>query len=165
MSEINTHTSLRELILYARDKKSALYQSAWRELVRRYKTGMYNKILWTSRPWLTSRLNLQIKDIANDILADFFCILVREIKDFKKIERDNAFHAWLNTICLRTVSAHFIKYYSKMISDTECSELDEFINSQHIDVKWELYDTLIAILKKNAVTRKNCYRDIFIFML
>jgi len=160
------HTSLDELISQCQNPGTAQWEKGWREFLDRYKSGIYNSITKRCLSWNVPRLRSQLSDAVNDIFSEVLAILVKSLGDFKEVENEQKFIAWLNTICNRAASYYLRRQFIVYMSEVDPSEMHNILGDLNIDSRWEIYDHTVAALRElNSGKKRNLERDINLFHL
>ncbi len=157
---------LKTLLSYCQARQDENYERAWREFIRRFREPLYGHVYYSCRAWRVSRLNRQLSESVDDIMAEVLVILMRSIKNFRAVDQPAMFQSWLAVIAYRATGRYVKRYFSQQILNDEVRELPEL--KTHIDPHYrrQLYEYIVdhlraAIGKPTA----NSERDIHIFML
>ncbi len=165
MNSFDSGTSFKLLLTICKDNSAQQYESAWREFFRRYKKRIYQIVVYRSQSWLSPKTKVQLKDIANDIVAQVFIILPKALESFREVSNEKYFLLWIGTICNRAVSAHFKRNYSAVNSEIDIDENPNIAGTLPIDNRWELFEFIKETLTENSSRKKNVNRDLSIFLL
>ena len=165
MNPINHNSSIKNLLQYCTSNRSPLYQDAWKEFFKRYKEKIYQIILYRCKSWHSAKLNNQLKDIVNDIVSEVFIVLPTALTNFKNINDERSFLAFLGTICNRTVSRYLKKHCYEFVLDDEAMKKTELNTELSLDNRWELFDFISVSLMSKSSQKRNASRDLCLFLL
>lgn len=157
--------SLKQIIENCANPKNVLWQEAWTEFLVRYKQLLYYFIKRSCESWNSQRLNIQLKESVNDIFSEVIVIIFKNIHSFENRDSDQKFISWLQVICNRSTTAFIQRKLKNILNEDEFSEFSGFRKSHSVTKLWELYETIISMLRNNLRGNKNMERDINIFML
>ncbi|RMF57690.1 MAG: sigma-70 family RNA polymerase sigma factor [Calditrichaeota bacterium] len=164
---------LAELLDRCSDPGSPYFQKAWEEFLDRYKVLIYNNIIKRCRDWNVPRLRMQLMEAVDDIFGEILIILCKNnynaLRSFKTRDNERVFHYFLITTCHRAVGRYVQKHFLNSLVESEfenVSSFSEFVKFLDIDTRWELYETIVTVLRGSAKrARSNIERDIHIFYL
>jgi len=156
---------LEKLIEVCSDASNPHWQSAWLQLMSKYKKLIYFFINKSCNSWQISRLNLQKPDVINDIFSEVLQTLQAKLKSFKNRKSEQKFISWLQIICNRSTSRYMQRVLKDMLNDESVDRFSDFRDS-HAGIKsWELYENIVTMLREQLKNNKHVERDIHIFML
>jgi DNA-directed RNA polymerase specialized sigma24 family protein len=146
------------------DREHVLYQQAWREFIRRYKTFIYQIINYRCLNWRACRLRRQLSDVVNDIVSEVFIILTRSLDQYRERENEERFRFWLATICNRAAGRYLKSEFFTEMAEPDLEEFRNYLHEMPFDTRWELYESVVVQLRAADSTKKrNLERDINIF--
>lgn len=149
---------------------STNYEQAWRQFIERYKLFIYNQAAKSCRKWNVPRLNTQYSETVNDIFSEVILVLCgnncKALKDFRARDNEKMFLSWLAVICSRTTGRFIQRHFSMVLSEAEIDSFIEYLIDLDFDTRWELYEAIVDLLRKNSSSKKrHLERDIHIFLL
>ena len=97
---------MSELLINCCDEGSPQRELAWREFLKRYKNFIYRVITYRCFGWRVSRLSRQLSDVVNDVVSEVFTILTQSLDQYREVDNEKKFRAWLATICNRAASRY-----------------------------------------------------------
>jgi DNA-directed RNA polymerase specialized sigma24 family protein len=158
--------SIKDFTEICSNPKSALHENAWREFLRDYKIFIYQNVTRYCYNWRIPRLRRQLSDVVNDIVAEVYLVLCRSLASYREVADEKKFKLWLATICSRTVSRYIQREFVPMIAGPDFEEFQEFLFELPNDHRWELYESVVDVLRRsNTAKKRNDERDINIFLL
>ncbi len=164
MQPAQDFTSLSELLRNCCDEGSPHRESAWREFLKRYKHFIYQVITHRCLGWQVSRLRRQLSDVVNDVVSEVFIILTKSLTQFRELEDEKKFRAWLAIVCNRATGRYLKKEFVAEIVDPDIEELQNYIEGLEFDSRWELYESVIEQLRSgDSAKKRNLERDINLF--
>ena len=170
MPQFDPSLKLKELICLCADHNSEHCNSAWVEFMRRYKMFMYKVITKKCRQFNIARLSLDFSETVNDIVFEvFFKLNVDQCKaltDFRAVDKEKKFLAYIAIICERTASRYIKKYVEDFVITGPPDLFQAYMNNIMPDLRWMVYEDLVSDLRRQAGQRKkNAARDIHILLL
>jgi hypothetical protein len=157
--------SLSELIEACTDHTGADWQKAWNEFLNRYKNLIYYFIITECHSWHFQRLQIQVKDIADDIFSEVINLLMKNLATYDNRKSEMIFISWINVICLRATRRHLNSMLDSIVSNDDVNLFQQFKTSQTGLRIQELYENLVNTLRIRHNKRTNRERDIHIFLL
>lgn len=156
--------SLSALLHICCDENSPHRESAWREFLKRYKHFIYQVITHRCLGWQVSRLRRQLSDVVNDIVSEVFIILTKSLTQFRELEDEKKFRAWLATVCNRATGRYLKREFVSDLVEPDIEELQNYIEGLEFDSRWELYESVIEQLRSgDSAKKRNLERDINLF--
>ena len=156
--------SLDRLVSCCSDRNNKDYEQAWRELIKRYKTFIYQIVTHRCIGWRVSRLRRQLSDTVNDVVSEVFVILTRSLSQYKEVEDEKKFRLWLATICNRSAGRFIKREFFTDMADEDMEDFRNYIKEIEFESRWELYESVVIQLRETDSTKKkNLERDINLF--
>jgi len=166
MNRINASSSLKELLDCCTRESSPQYQNGWREFSARYKMIIYQNVTRRCLGWRVSRLHRQRSDTVNDIVTEVFMILLSSLSSYREVEDERKFRLWLATVCNRAAGRFLQREFTSALAEADIEEFQNYIHGVQFDTRWELFENVVAKLRRKTGTKKrNLERDINIFLL
>lgn len=141
------------------------WERSWVEFLDRYKQLLYYFIKRCCESWNSQRLNIQFKDVINDIFSEVVITIYKNLNSYNNRDSETKFISWLQIICSRSTTAFIKRKLKNVLNEEELTEFESFKNNQTNTKLWELYENIISLLKSQLSANKNMERDINIFML
>ncbi len=158
--------SLERLIINCTTLAGQEHDSAWREFFKRYKQLIFFFVERSCNQWDLARLKLQKRDVVDDILSEVLASLIKDLKNFKNLDSEKKFYAWLQVICNRTTSSYLKRNFKKCFSELDIMDIPQLKKGHSDIVQWELYEFIVETLREELPRgMKNMERDINIFLL
>jgi hypothetical protein len=170
MGKLQPSQTFQELLEGCSDSASPLWESRWKEFIKRYNAFIHGKVAQECRQWGISRIQRQFSEFVNDIAVAVYSTLCKNecqtLRRFRAKDNERVFLAWLATICVRTASRHIHKLLKEILIDEENEEGLTALRSLDSNQRWELYEMVVAKLRGAAKRETdNRERDIHIFQL
>jgi hypothetical protein len=161
---------LGQLLDYCTNPTSRYWNSSWTLFIKRYKVIITGIVINRCRSWNIALLKKQFPEVVNDILSRIFAVFVENdyalLKRYRARDNDYQFLAYLVTICDRTTRSYILEFFHDSLSENKREPIEQYIQNLEQDQSWELYEMLVAELRKSSGTRKkNTERDIHLFMM
>lgn len=155
-----------------------LHQQAWGEFLARYRALIETAISRRCQAWNSRALDLQRRDVVDDVFSSVMAGLVdgdfSALKSFRG-GSEGEFRSWLNVVAKRAAgrflrSRSFERYIG---GDDEGgqSDLPDYLLKDYLadldeHTKTELYEHIVAIIRREKSGRRgNAERDLHIFLL
>ncbi len=158
--------TLQELITNCTTQQGSKRELAWREFFRRYKNKIFYFIERSCNQWNLSRLQLQRRDVLDDVLSEVLFSLTQKLVNFKNLDSEKKFVSWLQVICNRTTGNYLKRVFKNTISEVDVLDIP-IIKKGHEDIiLWELQEFIVGELRQELPKgTENIERDINIFLL
>ncbi len=150
---------LKQLLRICTDPTNKNYQNGWYEFERRYRKLMLGKILSITKN------HENVKDIAQMVMVRLIVNDFRALKNFRAIDSEPAFKAFLNVICRMTAFAYLAKTSKEVDIDPEKEPVSPEPQNDGNGTHKKIGDSLRKILNETQKSDYNKERDIFIFAL
>jgi hypothetical protein len=162
--------TLRELLDLCCDRKSSRWEQGWRELLRRYKTYIYNCSIKNCSAWNVPRFKIQFSEAVDDVVSEVIFTMCKNdfqsLRNFIAKDQEPMFLAWLATVCRRATGHYIRKYFTDRLVDGDYEDLKQYIGYIPFDEKWELRESIISMIRSVwGDSRQNAERDILLFQL
>lgn len=158
--------TLKQLITYCTDIDGSKRELAWREFFRRYKKLIFYFIERSCNQWSLSRLQLQKRDVLDDVLSEVLIMINKNLADFKNQDSEKKFIAWLQVVCNRTCSIYLKRVFKNNISEVDILDIPLLKKGHEDIIMWELHEFMVETLRSELPnSTKNLERDINIFLL
>jgi len=157
--------SLKRIIEVCSSPNDPQWESAWLQLLVRYKNLIYFFINKSSNGWQISRLNLQKSEVIDDIFSDVLYVLHFNLESFKNRDSEQKFISWLQIICNRSTSRYMQRILKDMLSEKSLEGFSDYKDVYSGEKSWELYENVVTMLRSQLKNNKLAERDIHIFLL
>jgi hypothetical protein len=170
MLEFATPPTLQQLLYHCSHRNSPHWEKAWHEFLRRYKDIVYKSVAACCSAWKVPRLEMQLSETVNDIVADVFRHLCTNnysaLKRFRNYECEENFIFYLRFICSRLTNRYMQSFYVSFMVEDDINNFRDLVGILDDHDRSDLYEVIIEKLRSAKVRKKaNLQRDIHIFML
>lgn len=168
ISKLIKNMSLEELLDTCENRTSPNFESAWTELIHRYKKYIAAIVNSEYKNWTKGRTNVDLSEITNDIISNVFLTLYNRdcevLKRFKARNNEKVFRGYLATIAKWLSFRTLQKYIKNSIVFSD--ENNEATSEQDNTFSWQIFDHMVCIIRRNSTkNQKFTERDILIFNL
>jgi len=158
--------TLKQLINQCTCHQGSERESAWREFFKRYKKLIFFFIEQSCNQWNLSRLQLQKRDVIDDVLSEVLLSLNKDLANFNNRDSERKFLSWLQVICNRTTGIYLRRVFKNNISEVDILDIPQLKKGHDDIILWELHEYIVETLRDELPRgMKNVERDINIFLL
>ncbi|MFQ5651679.1 MAG: hypothetical protein ACE5IY_17215 [bacterium] len=169
MSQSHNQHPLATILHHCSDPDSPEWQNSWRELIKRYKTYMYSAIMKRCLKFNQPRLNRELNAVADDVFEEVLINICRHrckaLSEFRRHDNETVFMAWLAKICNMTTYTYVDKHYLVPLNHQAVEEMRKRLADVHPEIRSQLYDDCVKIMRGCGGRAPNTERDINIFNL
>jgi len=170
MCQLNSSSTLQELLECCSDNSSPCWEWGWREFLKRYKGFIYSKVAQRCASWGNPRIRKQLSDFVNEvvdaILANLYKNDCQALRNFSAGDNERMFLGWLGTICERTANRHIKALVRDRLIEAGEAEVRGSLSGLETCARWELYEMIVAELREFARREtENIERNIHLFQL